>query len=272
MGFEKRLRGLFQGLIQGEAHATARGSVEGSTVSPAAGLLQAAMTSLAACDGFDGPDQARGFAKAVAEAPAAFAPLERFAAAIVEDGADWQEPSRLMAAAPGAGSHHAAVRALAAAVVAVDNEPYRSWLAGRLVGLTHRSSLATTAGMMVADAAAALLRGEGPSLDAPFEPLAARTVSGERATPCAVDVARAVVVVGASAPTVRAALEQIEGRWWADGRAMALAGALVGARTGALPESDLAVVRPGPVDDLVRRAQMLADRGRAHLRFGSVGA
>lgn len=275
--FPSRVRGLVLGAAAADLryHALAGGRVlpgagvpgdDDPWVPSATRLLWAALESQPEWDGFDGPDQARRFTAAVASLPTGgFTTLERLAAAMLHDGADWTEPSQLLARTADAQTHDATVRALVAAIVAVDNEPYRSWLAEKLAGLTHGSPTAAAAAVVVTDAAAALLRGDDGQLRAGYEPLRAGSVAGAVASSsaCALDVARSVLGVVGSTSGIVEALEAVRYRWWADARVAVLTGALAGARHGesTIPRAWLHAVVDG--DRLAKLGTALAERAES---------
>lgn len=275
MTFRRRVRGLLLGAAAADLRyqALSDGRVmpgvgvpgdDDASVPAATRLLRAAVTSLVEWDGFDGPDQARQFVDAVTASPqGGFTVLERLVAGMLCDGADWSEPAVLLARTVEGQSHDAALRGLVAAIVSVDNKDYRSWLAERLVGLTHRSPGAVAAGILVADVAASLLRGEDVAFQAGHEPLRARSVAdpGAVLSACAVDVVRSIVAVEGSTPGVVDALESLRYCWWADGRVAVLTGALAGARhgTAAIPAAWMHPVVDA--EGLVAIGDELATRG-----------
>lgn len=264
--FEERLRGMLLGLVLAE-HGVFSSAVHASPAPSglSAEMLESCMASLLDRHGFDGADQVRRFSVVVATDPAAATPVERLVAGMVQDGAIWDEPARVLQDVPDASSHHAVVRALAAAILAPDNHNYRPWLAERLVALTHQSIDATTAGVIAADAAAALLRGE----QLPRRELAAAAHAGVTQTHAGSGgdalygpvLVLTVAGLAAAAPNAAAAVGAVLRHPWADQRAVALAGALAGASTPtALPPPPAAV--RATVDRLQVLGQHLLGRPR----------
>jgi ADP-ribosylglycohydrolase len=190
-------------------------------------------------------------------------------AGMLEDGSDPEIPGRVLANTLGGQSHDGIVRALPAAIVAGSDDGGRRHLAARLVSVTHASDVAVASAGVVADAAAAWIRGEGGVRQAGHEPLRARSLRDDSDdwSACALDVVRSTIAVAGSTPGIVEAVEAVRSRWWGDARAAVLVGALAGARHG---EEAIPLAWRHPVVDrkgLARVADRLFQRPRRGARL-----